>query len=85
MNPGIINKGWFDKWNCIFKIGEVAEMFDTSIRALRLYDKMGLFRPEYSDKQTGYRYYTADQIPLLNTILVFKAMGIKLIDIKRSR
>lgn len=65
-----------------FKIGEVADMFDTSIRALRLYDKMGLFKPEYTDEQTGYRYYTADQIPLLNTILVLKGIGIKLIDIK---
>lgn len=65
-----------------FKIGEVADMFDTSIRALRLYDKIGLFRPEFTDEQTGYRYYTADQIPLLNAILVFKAIGVKLIDIK---
>ncbi len=65
-----------------FKIGEVADIFDTSIRALRLYDKMDLFKPEYTDEQTGYRYYTADQIPLLNTILVFKSIGIKLIQIK---
>lgn len=66
-----------------FKIGEVADMFDTSIRALRLYDKMDLFKPNYTDIQTGYRYYTADQLPLLNTILVFKGIGVKLIDIKQ--
>jgi len=65
-----------------FKIGEIADIFDTSIRALRLYDKMDLFKPEYTDIQTGYRYYTADQLQLLNTILVFKGIGIKLIDIK---
>ena len=65
-----------------FRIGEVADMFDISIRGLRLYDKMDLFKPEYIDEQTGYRYYTADQLQLLNTILVFKAIGIKLIDIK---
>jgi DNA-binding transcriptional MerR regulator len=65
-----------------FKIGEVADMFDTSIRALRLYDKMDLFKPEHTDEQTGYRYYTADQLQLLNTILVFKGIGVKLIDIK---
>lgn len=65
-----------------FKIGEVADMFETSIRALRLYDKMGLFKPGYIDEQTGYRYYTADQLPILNTILVFKSIGVRLIDIK---
>jgi DNA-binding transcriptional MerR regulator len=65
-----------------FKIGEVADMFDISIRALRLYDKMDLFKPGFIDETSGYRYYTADQLQLLNTILVFKAIGIKLIDIK---
>ncbi len=64
-----------------FKVGDLAAMFDMSIRALRLYDKMELFKPGYIDEQTGYRYYTADQIPLLNTILVFKAIGVKLYQI----
>jgi Predicted transcriptional regulators len=64
------------------KIGEVADMFNISIRALRLYDKIGLFKPGYTDESTGYRYYTAEQIPLLNTILVLKAVGVKLIEIK---
>lgn len=66
----------------LFKIGEFAEMFDISIRALRLYDKMSLLAPEHTDEITGYRYYTADQIPLLNTILVLKSVGIRLSDIK---
>ncbi len=64
------------------KIGELAEMFDISVRALRLYDKMDLYKPGYTDEHTGYRYYTADQISLLNTILVFKAIGVKLFQIK---
>ena len=65
-----------------FKVGDLAKMFDMSVRALRLYDKMDMFKPGYIDEQTGYRYYTADQIPLLNTILVFKAIGVKLNQIK---
>lgn len=64
------------------KIGEIAKMFDISIRALRLYDKMGLLTPGYTDGNNGYRYYTADQIQQLNTILALKSVGIKLIDIK---
>ncbi len=64
------------------KIGEIAKMFDISIRALRLYDKMGLLTPGYTDGSNGYRYYTADQIQQLNTILVLKSVGIRLIDIK---
>jgi DNA-binding transcriptional MerR regulator len=64
------------------KIGETADMFDISIRALRLYDKIGLLKPGYTDVQTGYRYYTADQLRLLNAILVLKAVGVRLADIK---
>lgn len=65
-----------------FKVGDLAKMFNMSARALRLYDKMDLFKPGHIDEQTGYRYYTADQLPLLNTILVFKAIGVKLHQIK---
>jgi len=65
-----------------FKIGEIADMYDTSIRALRLYDKIGLFRPEHTDENTGYRYYTIDQFPILNAILVLKGIGVRLADIK---
>ena len=66
-----------------FKIGEIAEMFDISVRALHLYDKMGLFTPEYTDENTGYRYYIADQIQKLNTIISFKKVGFSLTEIKK--
>lgn len=65
-----------------FKIGEIAEMFGISVRALHLYDKMGLFKPEYTDENTGYRYYTADQIGKLQTILGFKRIGFSLSEVK---
>jgi DNA-binding transcriptional MerR regulator len=65
-----------------FRIGEIAEMFDISVRALHLYDKMGLFQPEYCDEGTGYRYYSPDQISTLNTILGFKRLGLSLAEIK---
>ncbi len=71
-----------DGIDCLFRIGEVAEMFECSIRTLRLYDKMGLFTPAHVDPETGYRHYTADQMPLLNTILVLKGIGFHLLEIR---
>lgn len=65
-----------------FKIGEIAEMFDISVRALHLYDKMQLFKPEYIDESTGYRYYVADQVQKLHTIISFKKIGFSLTEIK---
>lgn len=64
-----------------FKIGEMAEMFDITIKTLRLYEKLGLFLPEYIDKKNGYRYYTADQVNRLNTILCLKGVGFTLQEI----
>ena len=71
-----------ESMDVVFKIGEIADMFEISVRALHLYDKMGLFKPEYIDDNTGYRYYTPDQIHVLNTILSFKKIGFSLAEIK---
>ncbi len=64
------------------KIGEFAAFSDVSIRALRLYDRMGLLRPSYVDTESGYRYYLPDQLQTLNTILSFKKVGFSLKEIK---
>lgn len=65
-----------------FKIGEVAGIFDISIRALRLYDKLDVLKPGHIDAKTGYRYYTAEQIHELQTIQSLKSVGFSLLDIK---
>jgi DNA-binding transcriptional MerR regulator len=64
------------------KIGEFAAFSDVSIRALRLYDRMGLLRPSQVDAESGYRYYLPDQLQTLNTILSFKKVGFSLKEIK---
>jgi Predicted transcriptional regulators len=64
-----------------FKIGEIAEFFDISVRALHLYDKIGLLKPEHIDEETGYRYYAPDQINRLQTILSLKKIGFSLNEI----
>lgn len=65
----------------MFRIGEVASIYDISIRALRLYDRIGLFRPEYVDERTGYRYYTPEQLYILNAIIELKELGCSLEEI----
>ena len=65
-----------------FKIGELAHMFDVSIRALRLYDKLGILTPGHIDEKTGYRYYITQQVYELQTILSLKSVGFTLMEIK---
>jgi DNA-binding transcriptional MerR regulator len=62
----------------MFKIGEFSKIAQVSGRLLRYYDEIGLFKPQHTDPWTGYRYYTADQLPRLNRILALKDLGLSL-------
>jgi len=60
------------------KIGDFARMGRVSIKALRYYDAIGLLHPARVDVATGYRYYSAAQLPVLNRLLVYKNLGFSL-------
>lgn len=62
----------------LFKIGEVSRMFGISMGTLRHYEQMGLLTPEYIDEETGYRYYGARQLEVMNTIRYMRALDISL-------
>jgi DNA-binding transcriptional MerR regulator len=59
----------------MLRIGEFSLIAQVSGRLLRYDDEIGLLRPEYIDPQTGYRSYSAGQLPRLNRILVLKELG----------
>ncbi|MEM9818823.1 MAG: MerR family transcriptional regulator [Cyanobacteria bacterium P01_D01_bin.6] len=62
----------------MFKIGDFSRLSRVSVRALRLYDQMGLLKPFQVDPFTGYRYYSAEQLSRLNQIVAFKDLGFSL-------
>ncbi len=65
----------------MFRIGEFSKIAQVSGRLLRYYDEIGLLKPEFTDTQTGYRYYTVEQLPRLNRILALKDLGFTLTQI----
>lgn len=65
----------------MFKIGEFSHIARVSTRTLRYYDQIGLFMPAHVDDQTGYRLYSADQLPTLNRVLALRDMGFALDEI----
>ena len=67
----------------MFRIGEFSKIAQVSGRQLRNYDRLGLLTPEYTDPDTGYRYYTVQQLPRLNKILALKELGLSLAQIDR--
>ena len=65
----------------LFRIGEVSKLFHISVGILRHYDKMGLLKPEYTDQETGYRYYGIRQFECLNTIRYLRLLDMPLEEI----
>lgn len=67
----------------MFRIGEFSKIAQVSGRLLRYYDELGLLKPVRIDSETGYRYYSAQQLPRLNRILALKELGLTLDQIAR--
>jgi effector-binding domain-containing protein len=62
----------------MFKIGQFSRFSQVTVKTLRYYDKIGLLKPAEIDRFTGYRYYSASQLPRLNRILALKDLGLSL-------
>lgn len=67
----------------MFKIGEFSKLSLVPAKTLRYYDQIGLLKPNEVDHFTGYRYYSASQLPRLNRILALKDLGLSLEEIGR--
>jgi DNA-binding transcriptional MerR regulator len=67
----------------VFQIGEFSKIAQVSMRMLRHYDAIGLFLPERVDGASGYRYYSARQLPAINRIVALRMLGMSLDEIGR--
>lgn len=66
----------------MLKIGDFSRLSNTSVRMLRYYDEINLLKPITIDSSTGYRYYNANQLNVVNQISRYKELGISLDGIK---
>lgn len=46
----------------LFKISAFSRLSRVSLKTLRYYDQIGILKPRKVDHDTGYRYYSADQL-----------------------
>ena len=63
-------------------IGEFSTLTHLSVRTLRRYHEARLLEPETVDPFTGYRYYTANQIPAAQVIHRLRELDVPLADVK---
>ena len=66
----------------LYKIGDFSKKCGVSIKTLRYYDEINLFKPVDIDLFTGYRYYSEEQLDDINIILKLKEASFSLEEIK---
>lgn len=59
----------------MLKIGDFSKLTHVSVRMLRYYDNQGLLKPSYIDSVTGYRMYSADQVPEIQKIILLRDLN----------
>ena len=62
----------------MLKIGDFSRIAQVSIKTLHFYDQCDLFKPAHINPDSGYRFYTLDQLPKLNRIVALKELGLSL-------
>lgn len=67
---------------CYFTISEFGKLRNVNINSLRYYEKIGILKPDHIDEKNGYRYYSPDQLPILDVILLCLDFGMPLKDLK---
>jgi DNA-binding transcriptional MerR regulator len=65
----------------LLSIGRFAEVTGLSVKALRLYDKLGLLPPTMVDFASGYRYYSRDQVGRAKRIRLLRSLHMPLVQI----
>ncbi|WP_121612817.1 MerR family transcriptional regulator [Mesobacillus foraminis] len=69
----------------LYSIGDISRLANVSIKALRYYDKIDLFKPAYIDPDTNYRYYRDSQLYHLDLIKSLKYIGTPLEEIRLAQ
>jgi DNA-binding transcriptional MerR regulator len=67
----------------VLAIGEFSRLTHLSVRTLRRYHDAGLLEPAAVDSTTGYRFYSADQIPTAQIIHRLRELDVPLPDVQR--
>lgn len=66
-----------------FTISEFAKLRNININSLRYYEKIGILKPAYTDPKTKYRYYSTEQLCVLDVILMSIDLGVPLKALKQ--
>lgn len=66
-------------------ISDFAKLRNVNPKSLRYYERIGALTPAYTDPETGYRYYTLEQLVEMDMILMCLELNIPLRDAGQYR
>lgn len=66
----------------MYKIGEFSKLSKTTIKTLRFYDEIGLFKPSKVE-ENGYRMYSVEDLNTISTIRELRSFGVSIDDVKK--
>ncbi len=69
----------------LYKIGDFAKKLNVSVRTLRYYDEINLFKPIELDLFTNYRYYSDEQVKEFELLKLLQEAGFSLEEIKKYK
>ena len=65
----------------LFQIGEVTKIMGVTRKTLLVFEDLGLLTPAYKDEESGYRYYSADNMTQIRSIRSLQALGLTLKEV----
>src|ERR1700742_4542612 len=63
-------------------VGRFATMTHLSVKTLHHYHRVGLLEPAHVDSETGYRYYSLDQLPAAQLIRRLRDLRMSVADVR---
>ena len=65
----------------LFQIGEVTKIMGVTRKTLLVFEDMGLLAPAVKDEESGYRYYSADNMTQIRAIRSLQSLGLSLKEV----
>ena len=66
----------------LFQIGEVTKTLGITRKTLLVFENMGLITPAVKDAESGYRYYSPDNMTQIKAIRSLQSLGLTLKEVK---
>jgi len=66
----------------LFQIGEITKIMGVTRKTLLVFENMGLLTPAVKDEDSGFRYYSADNMTQIRAIRSLQALGLSLKEVR---